>query len=661
LTLLPPDTENSNSNAAVNALLFPSVRDCNAALSAFGDQGDLLRALRLFGKMRKAALLQERLRRQTGGLRWPVPAPTLVTYSTLMSRAVRAHKPRVALRLWKMMPAVIEPDVKAMNILLNAYAKLANVKKAQEVLRDMTTTGQGSHKTPRLVPNLVTFNTVLHACQKAHDLDAALQVKADMEAVGLLPDARTYTTLLTTVARAKSAASGLQDPTVALSLLQEMQRRQVSPNGMTYSAFIDACGRCGRIDLALQGLRLMQRQKEQEGAKRGGNQEGTANTYMLDNEVGAWTSAINVCGKTGRWETAIRLFGSMKKLGCQPNKVTCGCLTDSLLRAGRTAETLQVLRYMKNEGIVPSEVMYTSLMTRAGRLVELEKHRPHHHSHHNIPATTTAAEDPLCAAEASEAKAIEVYTELMKSLMDAGGGSKQRPSGKSNNRDSNTLLVKVFLVFQQMKAAGAEPDLACFNALLRACGRAGDVNRGLDVLRQIQASPHLEPNDRSWRELLRAAATARQADTAQAIWHRGLAYRRHQRLVDEPETLWTPSVTSLQCLWTAHLRQATVVDPVRQVALLEGVVQAYDDLLLGDRRLGMHRMDPMDVLDDRRTMLLVVHALATLRPLLLSDDARAEELRTMGRAILQLECFQERTASLGWAAQKAVAELRSWD
>jgi hypothetical protein len=142
-----------------------------------------------------------------------------------------------------------------------------------------------------------------------------------------------------------------------------------------------------------------------------------------------------------------------------------------------------------------------------------------------------------------------------------------------------------------------------------------------------------------------------------------LAYRRHQRLVDEPETLWTPSVTSLQCLWTAHLRQAAVVDPVRQVALLEGVVQAYDDLLLGDRRLGMHRMDPMNVLDNRRTMLLVVHALATLRPLLLSndDDARAEELRTMGRAILQLECFQERPASLGWAAQKAVAELRSWD
>jgi pentatricopeptide repeat protein len=469
-----------------------------------------------------------------------------------------------------------------------------------------------------------------------------------------LPDARTYTTLLTTVARRKSRTSGQKDPTVALSLLQEMHQRQVSPNGMTYSAFIDACGRCGRIDLALQGLRLMQRQKEEAAAKRslkGKHDLGT--TYMLDNEVGAWTSAINVCGKTGRWETAVRLFSSMKKLGCQPNKVTCGCLTDSLLRAGRTAETLQVLRYMKNEGIVPSEVMYTSLMTRAGRLVELEKLRPDQSS----SPTTAAAEDPLCAAEASEAKAIEVYTELMKSLMDAGGGSKKRPSTKSN-RDSNTLLVKVFLVFQQMKAAGAEPDLACFNALLRACARAGDVSRGLDVLRQIQASPHLEPNDRSWRELLRAAATARQADTAEEIWRRGLAYRRHERLVDEPETLWTPSVTSLQCLWTANLRQADV-DPVRQVELLERVVRSYDDLLLGDRRLGMQRIDPMDVLDDRRTMILVVQALAALRPLLSNDGDRAQELRTIGRSILQLECFQG--VFLGWSGQKAVEELRSWN
>ena len=435
---------------AISALLFPSVRECNAALSAFGDAGDLLRALRLFGKMRKAARMQHVLQRTTTTLlAWPVPAPTLVTYSTLMSRAVRASKPHVALRLWNMMPSTLEPDVKAINILMNCYAKLGNVERAKQVLNEM-----------EVEPNIVTFNTVLNACQKAADLDAALEIKALLDSVAnIKPDAKTYTTLMATVARGKSQASGQKDPTIALSLLQEMYQRGVSPNGMTYSAFIEACGRCGRSDLALQALRLMQRQKENEKQRLG----NTIDQYVLDNEVGAWTSAIHVCGKAGRWETAIRLFGSMKKLGCAPNTVTCGCLTDSLLRVGRTAETLQVLRYMKNEGIVPSEVMYTSLMTRADRLVQMEN---------QVPL------DKKVAAEESDTKAIEVYTELMMSLMEAAGKQRNvRRTKESAHDDSNTLLLKVFLVFQQMRAAGAEPDLACYNVLLRACARAGDISR----------------------------------------------------------------------------------------------------------------------------------------------------------------------------------------
>lgn len=81
-------------------LQFPGIRDCNAALASFGDTDDLLRALRLYFKMRKvAALSKKSLPKQ-----WePVPTPTLVTFSTLMSRAMYAGKPMVAIRIWNMM------------------------------------------------------------------------------------------------------------------------------------------------------------------------------------------------------------------------------------------------------------------------------------------------------------------------------------------------------------------------------------------------------------------------------------------------------------------------------------------------------------------------------------------------------------------------------
>ena len=81
-------------------LSFPGIRECNVALASFGDGGDLLRALRLYFKMRKVASLSRRYPAR----KWkPVPIPTLVTYSTMMSRAVYLGKPLVAIRLWNIM------------------------------------------------------------------------------------------------------------------------------------------------------------------------------------------------------------------------------------------------------------------------------------------------------------------------------------------------------------------------------------------------------------------------------------------------------------------------------------------------------------------------------------------------------------------------------
>ncbi len=49
---------------------------------------------------------------------------------------------------------------------------------------------------------------------------------------------------------------------LAFNLFDEMiNEYHIKPNGMTYCALIDVCGRCGRSDLALKGLRMMLREK----------------------------------------------------------------------------------------------------------------------------------------------------------------------------------------------------------------------------------------------------------------------------------------------------------------------------------------------------------------------------------------------------------------
>jgi pentatricopeptide repeat protein len=594
-------------------VLFPPVRSCNAALATFGDAGDYLRALRLFLKMRKCA----NIRHQT------VPAPTLVTYSTMMSRALTVGNPNVALRLWNLMKLqteffssqhgtkttatttanVILPDVKAANILMNVHAKLADVDSAWYLL-DQMIHGNGTD-VPKLTPNLVTYNTLLDACGKARDLDAALVVKALLHTRGIRPDARTYTTLMATVARKSSHASGARDVSVAFAWLQEMQGHHIAPNGRTYSALIDACGRAGRSDLALKGLRLMLRQKKEMQLKK----------LELMNEVGAWTAAINALGRAGRVDTAMRLFYSMPKFDVHPNTITCGSLADCLLRQGRMAETLEVLRYMKRAGIAPNEVIYTSLMTSAERLVKMEKNRVILEESH--------------AEGHGDTKAIEVYTELMKALMDTTNG---------DSSDSNTLLMKVFLVFQEMKTAGAEPDLACYNALLRACARAGDVDRALQVMRRLQAEG-LHPNDKSWRELVRAAAKVRRSDLAEAVWAMGKNYQGRGKRKDNAMSamLWKPSVESFGDLVHAYLRESHVVEgDDEKRMLLKKIIVMYRNIMTGSEG---RIVDKADLLGNQSVLLMILQAIVAWEKMEQVEKHKVV-LKNLGRSIATLESME---------------------
>ena len=301
------------------SISFPTVRDCNGALATFGDAGDFKRALRLFGLMRKSAALVHSynsistavsVSKSDGAsstrLYLYPPSPTLVTYSTLMSRAASSGKNRVALRLWKIMisstsyfanypestseknkshdafGAPIVPDIRAVNILMNVFAKMGDQVSAKMLMdqlydgkvvpfdesirmegmadTDVSTNsevgGLGLIKVvPKMKPNIVTYNTLIDACHRTGDLDAGLEALNHMKQnTNLRPDAMTYTSLISSVARRVTKTSGKRDPDLAFDLYDEMVNvAKVRPNGMTYSALIDVCGRCRRSDLALKG------------------------------------------------------------------------------------------------------------------------------------------------------------------------------------------------------------------------------------------------------------------------------------------------------------------------------------------------------------------------------------------------------------------------
>ena len=581
---------------------------------------------------------------------------------------------------------VVIPDVIFCNTLMNAYAKLGDHESARSVLNAMVGAGTGwggggdvvgvgarcHDGIPPTEPTAVTYNTLADACKVAGELGEALEVpllmRAHAEARGgdasLLPDARTYTILISTVARksrvgvgerddngdnndnggdaASSArrlrdvrSGGVNDPDQAFELLHRMIGEGIVPNGMTYCALIDACGRCGRTDLALAGLRIMLKQK----SKSGGGSRGQA----LFSEVGAWTAAINACGKSGRTDTAVKLFRTMQKYGVKPNSVTCGCLADCLLKASpiRIAETLEVLQYMKSESLVPGVSMYTSLMGIALTLADKSVIRKDGLQVKIVNKFGEPSRGSSLESEGATPEAIVLYAELMRCLINDGNDS--------------SMLMKVFLVFQMMRNAGATPDLACYNALLRACALNGDMERARDVLRRMKADG-IEPTPNTWRGTLKAARKARRSDVADSIWDAAVAYPSRDVAPFEPQA---SDVALLMSVYVSELGGTS--DHAVRNALNRKIISLYEGITSKSEVRGLHHesLSVDDIEENQEFMLSVLRAAVSFE-LHGTTQVERSAARDLACDIVGFEVFQRRLQIADRASKKALQLAQDW-
>ena len=76
--------------------------------------------------------------------------------------------------------------------------------------------------------------------------------------------------------------------------------------------------------------------------------------------------------------------------------------------------------------------------------------------------------------------------------------------------------MKVFLLFYEVE----NPDIVCFNTLLSACARVGDMNRALGLLARIEGGKDEElfPNVKTYGEMMKCAWMARRRDVGESLW-----------------------------------------------------------------------------------------------------------------------------------------------
>lgn len=355
----------------------------------------LLRVALDAGRVRDALLVFDHMRTVKGSL-----APTVVTYSTLLSRigGGRGEQRRRRRRTgdaggdaihdvpdtaWRLYQALLEdnlsPDVVVFNSLISAAGLAGDVAMAWSAYREM---GPLS-----VQPNVRTMNQMLYALASGRNhigagaglsegdpnlnfspllptipsnfpgvsrdsrteaaaalMDDVQVIVSEMAARRLTADVFTYSTLCDIYA-------DCGDTRRVFRLLVEMRDAGVVPNSRTWSAVVRACCVAGELERGREVLEKLLK-------KRGHRHHVSVHLYTI---------LIDAYGKAGELDVAFELLADMSQRGFVPNAHTFSSVIHSCGRAGATDVMMEVFTAMQRAGVKPNEVTYSSIIYYSGR------------------------------------------------------------------------------------------------------------------------------------------------------------------------------------------------------------------------------------------------------------------------------------------------------
>ena len=216
---------------------------------------------------------------------------------------------------------------------------------------------QGGEGNPP-VKDIVSYNTVISALDKAGRSEEALAVFCTLKQAGIKPDKFTYTSLIRSCA----------NPLDVQELLYDMKELGVKPDIVTYNTVIKTL--CDRsqwfeaknmiFDMESNGVKpnsmtygllmtgLMKAGKHSSCLSLFESACSDPNTMALTENVHLYTTAISAAASLKNHEKAFHLINRMKEAGVRPNMKSMSALMSACLSSGMTNLAVDVYREIKD-------------------------------------------------------------------------------------------------------------------------------------------------------------------------------------------------------------------------------------------------------------------------------------------------------------------------
>lgn len=298
--------------------------------------------------------------------------PDNYTFSIIIKAMKTSREPALALLNEVLAEYRLHSD-SADNIIYNnfidLYIQMGEYQRARNLYVELI-----DHK--KLVPDQVTFNTLLKGACKGRELAMALEFYRDMKRHGLKPNRITYNSLM-------DLAVKLQDIFQALEFLDAMQKDEITADGYTYSIILNGLkvtnSNTGLVRSSLENIAKVIETGEFKLDEVFFNSIlDVCSKYDLGEELESFYAVmrekkipesavtfgilIKAYGKAGDFDKVQSIFEKMLQSSMQINEVTYGCVLDACAKSGKMNIALRIFDSLKSSNVNMNSIVFTTII-----------------------------------------------------------------------------------------------------------------------------------------------------------------------------------------------------------------------------------------------------------------------------------------------------------
>lgn len=429
-------------------------------------------------------------------------------------------------------------DIIIYNSIIDVYISFGLIDRAHTIYERMT-------KQLALVPDQITFNTLIKGCCKLRDFPHALQYFQDMKKYLLKPNRITYNSLM-------DLAVKIQDMSKALFFVEQMQVDGISPDGYTYS-------------ILLNGLKLNNSSNALvEASLSNILQVIESNEIKLDEVF--FNSILDVCskyefyerlrffyglmrekrvpespvtygimiksyGKLGDFDAAYAMFEAMLKSSMPINEITYGCILDACAKTGNMDIALRIYNSLKDSKMNLNSIVFTTIMkgflkneNYDAALAFFEKVRVHKQLT-GILITFNCALD--CLVRKGD---VEASLRLFREIDSSFGADLISYSTIIKGICATSRKDEAYGFVRKMLDSGIESDISVINLFLDSCANQQDFRLAIQAYQFIMTK-NVHPNEITFGVMIKVFGFARDVQKAFELLDLMAAYKINPSIV----------------------------------------------------------------------------------------------------------------------------------